>query len=123
VHNSLGCMALRQGVLDTARRHWRTSIDLVWPARDRSGVLITLNALMGLASVTAKEQDGERAVEILVLVRRAADIDRRTETQAEQLLAELEGRLPPARFTAAHTRGSALALDATVAAVLAEGAT
>ncbi len=116
-HNSLGCKALRQGALDTARRHWRTSIDLVWPARDRTVMLIILNALLGLATLTAKEQDVERAVEVLALVQRAAGIDRRTETQAEQLLAELEAHLSPARFCAAHARGRALALDATVAAI------
>ena len=80
----------------------------------------TLNALMGLATLTAKEQDVERAVEVLALVQRAAGIDRRTETQAEQLLAEQKARLSPAHFAAAHARGRALALDATVAAIRAD---
>ena len=75
---------------------------------------------MDLATLAAKQQDVERAIEMLALVRRAAGIDRRTETQAEQLLAELESHLSPARFVAAQARGRALALDATVAAVLAD---
>jgi hypothetical protein len=56
------------------------------------------------------------------LVRSAAQIDRQTETQAEQLLAELEARRSPARFAAAQARGRALELDAMVAAMLAEAA-
>ena len=65
--------------------------------------------------------DAERAVELLTLVRGAASIDRRTETKAEQVLAELEGQLSPARFAAAQARGRAVELGVMVAAMLAEG--
>jgi tetratricopeptide (TPR) repeat protein len=121
-HNQLGYLALRQGALDTARRHWRTAVDLAWRVQDRSHLLVTLDALMGLATILANENDVERAVEVLALVRAAARIDKRTETQAEQVLAELEVRLSPARFAAAQARGHKLELGATVAAMLAEGA-
>jgi hypothetical protein len=90
--------------------------------RDRAHLLVTLDALMGLATLLANENDVEQAVEVLTLVRGAARIDRRTETQAQQLLAELEARLSPARFAAAQARGRALELDATVAAILVEAA-
>jgi hypothetical protein len=53
-------------------------------------------------------------------VRRAARSDRHTQTRAEQVLAELESRLPPARLAAAEARGRALQLDATITAILAE---
>ena len=56
----------------------------------------------------------------LALVRGAASIDRQTETKAERLLAELEARLPAARFAAAQARGRVLELGATVAAILAK---
>jgi len=68
-----------------------------------------------LATLVANENDVERAVELLTLVRGAAHIDRRTETKAERLLAELEARLPTARFAAAQARGRALEVGATVA--------
>jgi predicted ATPase len=121
-HTQLGYLALKQGALDTARRHWRSALDVAWHVQERSHLLVTLDALIGLATVMGQAGDAERAVELLVLVRSAARIDRRTETQAEQLLAELEPRLSPASFTAAQARGQALELGAAVAAVLAEAA-
>jgi hypothetical protein len=88
--------------------------------QDRVHLLVTLDALIGLANLMAQVGDAERAVELLTLVRGAASIDRRTETRAEQLLAELEGHLSPARFAAAQARGHKLELNTTVAAILAE---
>jgi len=122
-HNQLGYLALTQGAPDTARQHWRTAIDVARRIQDRPQLLVTLDALIGLATLMVNVDNVERGTELLTLVHRVATIDRRTATKAEQMLADLEGRLSPARFTAAHTRGSALALDATVVAVLAEGAT
>jgi predicted ATPase/class 3 adenylate cyclase/DNA-binding XRE family transcriptional regulator len=121
-HKELGYLALKQGALDTARRHWRTAVDIAWRVQDRPHLLVALDALIGLATLLAKENDVERAVEVLALVRGAATIDRRTETKAEQLLAELEARLSLARFAAAQARGRALELGATVAAMLGEAA-
>jgi predicted ATPase len=119
-HNQLGYLALNQGALDTARRHWRTAVEVARRVQDRAHLLVTLDALMGLATLMGQAGDAERAVELLALVRSAARIDRRTETQAEQLLAELEARLSAARFAAAQARGHKLALNTTVAAILAE---
>jgi hypothetical protein len=119
-HKELGYLALKQGALYTARQHWRTAIDMAWRVQDRAHLLVTLDALIGLANLMAQVGNAERAVELLTLVRSAAWIERRTETQAEQLLAELEGHLSPASFVAAQARGRALGLGATVAAVLAE---
>src|SRR5262249_48082281 len=95
-------------------------VDMAWRVQDRAQLLVTLDALIGLATLLANENDVERAVEVLALVRGAASIDRHTQTQAEQLLAELEGHLSPARFAAAQARGHKLELDATVAAMLRE---
>jgi hypothetical protein len=114
-HTRLGELALRQGTPNTARQHWCTARDLAW--RVQTALLVTLDAPMGLATLMAQAGDAERAVEVLALVRSAASIDRRTETRAEQLLAELEGRLSAAGFAAAHARGQALELGATVAAI------
>jgi predicted ATPase/DNA-binding XRE family transcriptional regulator len=119
-HTQLGYLALKQGALDMARRHWRSALDVAWRVQERSHLLVTLDALIGRATVMAQVGDAERAVELLVLVGSAAGIDRRTEAKAEQLLAEQEARLPAARFAAAQTRGRALELGATVAAMLAE---
>jgi predicted ATPase len=119
-HTELGYLALRQGALNTARRHWRTAIEMAWRVQDRPHLLVTLDALMGLATLIIQAGDVERAVELLTLARSAARIDRRTESKAEQLLAEQEARLPAARFAAAQTRGRALELGTTVAAMLAE---
>jgi hypothetical protein len=90
--------------------------------QERSQLLVSLDALIGLATVMGQAGDAERAVELLVLVRSAARIDRRTEKKAEQVLAELEARLSPASFAAAQARGQALKLGAAVAAMLAEAA-
>jgi hypothetical protein len=121
-HTQLGYLALKQGAPGTARRHWRTAIDLAWRVQNRAHLLITLDALIGLATIVANWNDLERAVELLALVRSAATIDRHTETRAEQALAELKARLSPASFAAAQARGRALELGATVAAVLVEAA-
>ncbi len=118
----LGYLALKQAALDTARRHWRRALDVAWRVQERSQLLVTLDALIGLATVMGQAGDAERAVELLALVRSAARIDRRTESKAEQLLAELEARLSPASFAAAQARGRALELGAAVAAMLAEAA-
>jgi tetratricopeptide (TPR) repeat protein len=104
-HKELGYLALKQGALDMAMRHWRTAVDMAWRVQDRSQLLVTLDALIGLATLMAQADDAERAVEVLALVRSAARIDHRTETKAEQLLAELEARLSPARFAAAQAHG------------------
>ena len=112
---------MRQGALDTARRHWRTAVDLAWRVQDRPQLLVTLDGQMGLATLIAQAGDAERATELLTLVHRAATIERRTETKAEQLLAELKARLSVSRFAAAQARGRALELGATVAAMLTEG--
>jgi tetratricopeptide (TPR) repeat protein len=119
-HNQLGYLARRQGALDTARRHWRAAIEVAWRVQDRSHLLVTLDALIGLATLMANENDVERVIEVLALVHRAARIDRRTEAQAERLLAEVAGHLSPARFAAAQARGRASELGATVAAMLTE---
>jgi tetratricopeptide (TPR) repeat protein len=118
-HKELGYLALKQEVLEAARRHWRSALEVVRRVQERSHLLLVLDALIGLATLMGQAGDGERAVELLALVRRAASIDRRTETKAEQLLAELERRLS-GRFAAAQARGHALELDATVATFLLE---
>lgn len=110
---------LGQGALDTARRHWRTAIEIASRVQDRPHLLVTLDALMGLANLMAQAGDAERAVEILALVHGAARIDHYTTTRAERLLANLEDRLPPARFAAAQARSQALELGATMAEILA----
>jgi hypothetical protein len=104
------------------RRHWRTAIEVAWRVQDRAHLPVTLDALIDLATILAYENDVERAVDLLTLVCGAATTDRRTETKAEQLVAELEARLSPARFAAAQARGRALELGAAVAAILAEPA-
>jgi hypothetical protein len=113
---------MAQAALETARRHWHTAIDVAWRVQNRVHLLVTLDALIGLATILENENDVEQAVEVLALVRSAARIDRRTETKAEQVLTELEIRLPAARFVAAQARGRALELGARVAAMLVEGA-
>ncbi|HEU5098647.1 MAG TPA: tetratricopeptide repeat protein, partial [Roseiflexaceae bacterium] len=128
-HNQLGYLALKQGAPETARQHWRTAIDKSRHVQDYPHLLVsldpqlvvTLDALMGLATLMTQAGDVEQAVEMLTLVRGAATIDRRTENTAEQLLAELEGRLSPDCFAPAQARGRVLELGTTVAAVLAEG--
>ncbi|MEP7187810.1 MAG: tetratricopeptide repeat protein, partial [Roseiflexaceae bacterium] len=119
-HTRLGELVLRQGTPDAARRHWRAALDVAWRVQNRPHVLVTLDALIGLATLMAQAGDAEPAVVVLALVRDAARIDRRTENKAEQVLAELEARLSAARFAAAQARGRALELGATVAAMLAE---
>jgi hypothetical protein len=94
---------------------------MAWRVQDRPHLLVTLDTLIGLATILANENDLERAVEVLTLVRRAARIDRRTENTAEQLLAELEARLPAARFATAQARGHKLELGEVVAVMLSEG--
>jgi hypothetical protein len=93
---------------------------MAWRVQDRPHLLVTLDALIGLATFIAQADNVERAVELLTLVRGAASIDHHTRARAEQVLAELESRLPTARFAAAQARGRGLVLDAVVGTILTE---
>jgi tetratricopeptide (TPR) repeat protein len=119
-HNQLGELAFKQGARDTARQHWRAALEMARRMQGREQLLVILNALMGLATLLTAEGAAERAIELLTLVRRAATIDRRTETKVEQQLAGLEASLPAGQFTAAQARGRARELEATLAEILAE---
>jgi predicted ATPase/class 3 adenylate cyclase len=119
VHAQLGYLAFEQRALATATQHWRTCLDIGLRVRDRQQILVTLDALIGLSALMVEAGDPEQAVELLTLIRRAASIDRHTQTRAERTLADIEASLAPGRFAAAQARGRLLELDAAVAGALA----
>jgi len=79
-----------------------------------------LDALVGLASLSAHEAQPARGVELLVLVVEHPATYHVDRTSAQDLLCELQSGLPPEMFAAAVARGQARELEDVAAEVLEE---
>jgi len=77
-----------------------------------------LDALVGLASLSVREGEPERAVEILALVAYHPASMKTTRDNAQELLSQLASELSPEVFAAATSRGQARELDDVVTEIL-----
>jgi len=75
-------------------------------------------AVVGLGSLLAREEEPERAVELLALALHHPATDQVTRDRAQELLAGLESTLPPEAFAAATARGQTLDLEEVAAEML-----
>jgi len=81
-------------------------------------MLEAMDALVGLASLSAGEGAPERAVEFLTLASHHPATTRATKDRTQALLLELESELPPEVFAAATARGQARELEEAAAEML-----
>ncbi len=116
-YRNLGNAACGLGNYRDARKHLRRSLELAISGLMPSRHLLTF---VGVARVLAKQDDQERALELLALVVNHRLSWQMAKDQAAPLIAELEAELPPDVVTAAQERGRARDLDSTVAELLDE---
>jgi tetratricopeptide (TPR) repeat protein len=115
----LGHVARALREYDRSRQCFREALELALRARR---MLEALDALVGLASLSAREGAPERAVELLALASHHPATTKVTRDRAQELLLELKSELSPEVFAAATARGQARELEEVAAAVLAENA-
>lgn len=86
--------------------------------REGGFVPFALDALVGLATLQAKQGNMERALELLLIALNHPANPRETQDRAERLRIEIEERLTPQQIELARTRARAHTLDQVVAQVL-----
>ena len=98
-----------------AERVWRESLRI---ATETRGTSVALEALVGLASLQAKQGDMERALELLLIVLNHPASFQETKDRAEELRAELELRLTPQKLQAVQAQTQEQSFDQVVSQVL-----
>jgi predicted ATPase len=83
-----------------AERDWRESLRV---AVETKGMFIALEALVGFASLQAKQGDAERALELLLIVLNHPSSIQDTKNRAAQLRIALEAQLTPSQVEAIQT--------------------
>jgi tetratricopeptide (TPR) repeat protein len=116
-YRNLGNAACGLGNYADARRHLHRSLELARAGQMPSRQALTL---VGVARLLTRQNDRERALELLALVVNHRFSWQMAKDQAAPLIAELEAELPPDVVAAARARGRARDLDATVAELLDE---
>jgi predicted ATPase/predicted Ser/Thr protein kinase len=113
----LGDAACGLGDLPGARRYHHQALEVVTTIGQK--FYVPLN-LVGIAALLAEQDDKEKALELLALVTNHRFSWQWAKDQAAPLIAQLEAELPPEVVEAAHDRGRARDLDATVVELLDE---
>ena len=115
----LGVAACGLGDYSQSEGYCRAALRI---ARDIHTVPITLHALVVMATLAAKQGQGERALEWLALALDHPATTLEAKKDAEPLLAELVAALPPEVIIAAQTRGRARTVEQVVAEIMADDA-
>lgn len=87
-------------------------------ANETQGTFIELDALVGIASLQAKQGNAEHALKVLLIVLNHSASLPETRNRAEQLHAELEAKLTRQQVEAVQTRAQSATLEAIVAQML-----
>ena len=98
-----------------AGRVWRESLRI---ATETSETFVALEALVGIASLQAKRDDIEQALELLYIVSNHPASNQDTKNRAARLRAELEARLTRQQVEAAQVRAQGNTFEAVVDEVL-----
>lgn len=98
-----------------ARRLWRESLRI---AIETSGMFIALEALVGIASLQAKQGDMEQALELLLIVLNHPASIQDTRNRAERLQRELEAQLTSQQVKAVQVRVQAKTFESVVDEIL-----
>lgn len=103
-----------------AERAWRTSLRI---ATETHGTPVALEALVGLASLYAKQghMELEDALELLLIALAHPASFQDTRNRAEQLRADVETKLTSLQIEAAQVRARAKTFEAAVAEILQQG--
>jgi len=99
---SLGEVATALGECAEAREHLREALKMGMEIRSLPALVDCLGAA---ASLLARTDEKQRAVELLALVLHHSASLKRRKDKAEQLLAELKSKLPPEVVTASQQKG------------------
>jgi len=121
--NNLGHATAALEQYDEAASHYREALVLTRGRDMRVFPAIFLEAVIGLANITAKTGDSvaqERAVEWLAMVSHHPLLTPDIESIAAEHLDELKTDLPPEAYATAVARGQQLALDDVVTLLLAQ---
>ena len=115
----LGFVTLALGEIEGS---WQCFCEALEAALKEDRLLEAQDALVGLAHLLAEEEQLEWAVELLPLALHHPATAQVTRDRAQNLLAELELKLPVGMFAAASIRGKGRQLDDVVAEILYEEA-
>jgi predicted ATPase/class 3 adenylate cyclase/uncharacterized protein YfcZ (UPF0381/DUF406 family) len=107
--DSLGVVAYQTGHYTQATEYLDEALK---KAMDVGAVIQTLQILVRIARLLAKQEQAEQAVELLGLVLHHPAVSDEVKKEAGALLGELEATLPPLVFGAALERGKALDVGA-----------
>jgi predicted ATPase/uncharacterized protein HemY len=113
--NDLGTVAYTLGEYGESKASFHEALKT---ALDMGVVPMALDALVGMAMLLIKEEQGELACQLLTFANNHPASNSETKARAKQLLAELEAQLPPDTFTAAQTRAEGQELEAVARGVL-----
>lgn len=111
----MGRSVIALGNATEAGRVWREALGI---ATEIHGTPVALEALVGLASLCAKQGDSEQALGWLWVVLNHPASIQETKDRAELLRAELESELTPQQVQAARARAKAQSFDQVVRRVL-----
>jgi len=98
-----------------AGRVWHEALRI---ATDIHGTPVALEALIGIATLKAKQGNIEQALELLLIVLNHPASFQETKDRAAQLRAELEAQLTSQQVEAAETRATATTVEAAVGEIL-----
>jgi len=112
---SLGQAAFALGEIQEARDYFHQALE---GAMQEGSTLVAVSAVMGMASLSARAGDPQRAAELLGLVLDRPVTIQRVRDRAQDLLAELESELSPEALAAAMARGQARELEQVATEIL-----
>jgi len=98
-----------------AERDWREALQVTM---ETQGTFVGLEALVGIATLKAKQGNSERALELLLIVLNHPASLHETKNRTDHLRAELEAQLTRQQVEAAQTRATAKTFEAAVEAIL-----
>ena len=98
-----------------AERNWYESLSIAMETR---GIFIALEALVGLASLQAKQGDTEHALEMLLIVLKHPVITHETRKRATRLRVEVELQLTSGQVDTVRARSQAKTLESVVGEIL-----
>ncbi len=98
-----------------AEHFWRESLRL---AGESQGILTTMDALVGFASLLAKRGDHKNALQLLMICLNHSSTVAETKVQAEKLAAEVKAKLPLDDIKSAETFAGDTTFEAVVTEIL-----
>jgi predicted ATPase/transcriptional regulator with XRE-family HTH domain/Tfp pilus assembly protein PilF len=115
VLSELGQSTFALGNDAEAEHFWRESLRL---ARESQGILTTMDALVGFASLLAKRGDHQNALQLLMICLNHSSTVAETKVRAERLAAEVRAKLTLHEIQSAETLAEDTTFEAAVKVIL-----